>query len=202
MRRVIDVVGRTALHDTAIAHQGDLVGHAHRLIRFMGHQQDGGPFVFQHLKRRVADAVAQPVIKAGKRLVHQHNAGARGQSAGKGHALLFAARQLVRMLGAKSGQADPFQQRVYPGQPLRFVARKAKGHVLCHRQMREQREILKHQPYAPRLGRAVQAGGSHGGAVYGDYARIGAFHAGDHPQRGGFTAPRRTQQAHDLPRRH
>ena len=41
---VVDVVGRAALHDPPAAHQRDLIGHAHRLVRLMRDQKNRRPF--------------------------------------------------------------------------------------------------------------------------------------------------------------
>ena len=91
-RGVVDMIGRALLHDPPIAHQGNFIGHTHRFAGFMGHQQDRRALGFQHIKGFIANLIAQAVIKAGKRLVHQHDARTRGQGAGQSHPLLFAPR--------------------------------------------------------------------------------------------------------------
>jgi hypothetical protein len=76
----------------------------------------------------------------------------------------------------------------------------AERHVLQHRQMRKQREILKHQPNTARLGRQVDRGTKNLGPVNPDAARVGPLDPGDHPQGGRLTAARGTQQTHHLAR--
>ena len=44
-RRIVDVIGRTVLHNAPLSHQGNFVGHAHRFTRFMGDQEDGSAFI-------------------------------------------------------------------------------------------------------------------------------------------------------------
>ena len=199
--RIVDVVGRATLDDPPAAHQRDLVGHPHRLVRFVCDQDDGGALFLQDVEGGVADAVAQAVVEAGKRLVHQHHARTRGQRAGQRHPLLFAPRQLVRMLCRKTLKVDAGQQFLHPRRLCRLVAGQAKADVPGDGQMRKQRKVLKHQPDMARLGRDVHARSRHLRPVDPDLARIRRLDPGNHPQRGGLAAARRTQKTRHLPRR-
>ena len=72
-------------------------------------------FLLEDVERLVADAVAQPVVEAGEGLVHQQDRRPRRQRAGQRHALLLAARELVRILA----------RRAAPGRPGRAAPRPA-----------------------------------------------------------------------------
>jgi len=105
------------------------------------------------------------------------------------------------MLGAKPREIDPLEQFRHPPRLGRGFAGQPERHVLRHRKMRKQREILKHQPDRTGFGR--QAGGrvKHRAAVDRDGAGVGAFDPGDHPQGGGLATARWPEQAGHLPRR-
>ena len=198
-RRVVDIIGRAALYDPPAAHQRNLVGHAHRLVRLVRHQQDRRPLFLQDIQRGVADAVAQTVVQPGKGLVHQHDARARGQRARQRHALLLAPGKLVGMLFREVGQIDLFQQLGHPRRLVVPAAAQAEGDVAFHGQMREQREILKHQPDRPGFGRQEPPLVRHHRPVDPHAALIRLFDPRDHPQRRGLAATRGTQQAGHLP---
>ena len=154
-RRVVNVVRRAALHDPAIAHQRNLVRHAHRLARLVGDQQHGGAFGLEHVQGFIPDVIAQTVIKTGKRLVHQHDFGPRRKGAGQCNALLLAARQLVREAVDMAAHADFAQQFFDAGAGSAAVKFEAESHVLRDAEVRKQGEILKHQTDRPRFRRHV-----------------------------------------------
>ena len=63
-RTGVNVIGRTLLDDFAIAHQSDLIRHAHRFFRLMSDQQDGCVLFFQKVERFIPDPIAQAVVEA------------------------------------------------------------------------------------------------------------------------------------------
>ena len=166
----------------------------------MRDQQNRRAFFFQKRQGGIADPVAQAIVEARKGLIHQHDARARGQGAGQGHALLLTARQLMRVLVRKAGQIDLVQQLRHPPGLLGRIALQAKGDVARHGQMRKQREILKHQPNAAGFGRQVDGGAKDFDAINPNAACIRPIHPSNHPQRGGFSAARRAKKAHHLAR--
>ncbi len=167
----------------------------------MRDQKNRRALLLQKLQRPVANAVAQPVVEAGKGLVHQHHPRPRRQRPRQRDPLLLAPRQLVRMLRAKAGKVHLFKQFPDAPQLFRPVRPQPEAHVFGHRQMREQREILEHQPDRPRLGRDMHPRPRDQPAVDPDLARLGPLHPRDHPQRGRLAAARRPQKTGHLPRR-
>ena len=91
LRRAIEFARRADLDDRPPPHQRDTVGHAHRLLGIVGDEHCGGARLVQDAERLVAHLLAQPLVEAGKRLVHQHDARPRRHRAGERHALLLAA---------------------------------------------------------------------------------------------------------------
>ena len=199
-RRVVDIVGRTALHDAAVAHQGDLVGHAHRLAGFMRDQQHRCAFVLEDRQRLVTDVIAQTVVEARKRLVHQHDPRPRGQRPCQRHALLFAARKLVRVV-VDMRQHPDLRQKVAHARAI-IPARQTEGHVPPHGQMRKQGEILKHQPDVAGLWRLLKAAVTDQFPVDMNLAAVLRLDTGDDAQGCGLAAAGRPQKARHLPRPH
>ena len=120
----------------------------------MGDDDRGGAAFAQDRQRFGAHGVLQPGIEAGKGLVHQKHGRARRKGAGQRHALLLAAGKHMRegvrvMLQPDAGKRD---MRL----AARLLARQrgeAEADVVEDGEMREQREILEHQPDRALLGR-------------------------------------------------
>ena len=113
-RPVVKLLRPALLDDPAAAHQHDAVAHPHRLFRIVGDDDGRGAGLAQDRKRIGADAVPEPAIETGERLVHQEHAGSRHDGAGKRDALLLAARNLVRIGFRKMREADARQRRARP----------------------------------------------------------------------------------------
>jgi hypothetical protein len=62
-RGVVDILGRALLNNLPVPHQGNLIGHAHRLFGLVGDQQDRRILFAQDIQRFIADTIAQTVIK-------------------------------------------------------------------------------------------------------------------------------------------
>jgi len=199
-RRVVEVVGRAHLHDAAAAHQRDLVGHAHRLMRLMRDQQHGGACLFQQAQRLIADAVAQAFVEAREGLVHQHDPRFRRQRPCQRHPLLLAPRQLMREHVDMAGHVHPFEQFGDTGALVAARALQAEADVVGDRQMREEREILEHQADGAALGRDAVDGVADQLAIDEDLALVLHVHPGDDAQGGRFAAARMAQKAGHLPR--
>jgi hypothetical protein len=200
-RRIVDVVGRALLHDPTRPHQCDLVGHPHRLVRLMRDQKDRGTLFLQKLQGAVADAVAQPVVEARERLVHQHDARLRRQGTRQRDPLLLAARKLMRMLRPEPGKIHLFKKFPNPPRLLGPLDPQPESDIFRDRQMRKQRKILKHQPDRAHFWRHMHPWPRHGHPVQPHLTRIRPLNPGDQPQRGRLATARRPQKASHLPRR-
>ncbi len=164
----------------------------------MGDEQDRGALLLEDVEGLVADAVAQPVVEAGERLVHQEDRRLRRQRAGQRHPLLLAAGELVRELLAVAGEADPVEQ---PPRPLGAGAGGAaqpEGDVPGDAEVGEEREVLEHQADAAGLGRDVAGGVGDHPAGNRHRARVLALDPGGDPQQRGLAAAGGAEQAGDL----
>ena len=159
-------------------------GHPHQLLFLAGLQQP----VLQQL---VAQARPQVGIEAGEGFVEQQQVGSRGQRTGQGHALLLAARELVRQAAFEAGKAEARQQSGHPGLALRpRPAREPEADVSGHREVGEEGEVLEDEAEAALLRR--QAAGI--GPAQPHLPGRRGVQAGDHPQQGGLATARGAEQ--------
>jgi len=150
----VEVQRRSRLHDSPLTHQHDAIRHEHGFLGVVGHQQHAGAHFLQHVQRIVADAVTQARIETGKRFVEQHQLRCRRQRPGQRDALLLPTRQHVREDSRVALHAQQFKQFMGPAAPLLSgLGLEPEGHVVEHRQMREQRRILEGQADVTFLGR-------------------------------------------------
>ncbi len=166
----------------------------------MGDQQNGRILFAQDIEGLVTDAVAQAIVEARKRLVHQHDAGARGKGACQRHALLLATRQLMRIRLVILRQPHALQQFGHPRGIRLSVTRQTERHVLFDAEMREKREILKHQADMATFRRDTKHRVADQIAIDMDLALILHLDTRDHPQRCRFATARRAEQAGHLSR--
>ena len=153
-------------------------------------------------ERLLAHTLAEPRIEAREGLVHQQHARPRRNGASQRHALLLSARKNMRVLACVVTEPDPFERGkgfrlgLAPGE--RF---QAEGDIVEDGEVREQREVLEHEPDATLLGRHEAVGPRHLLIVDQHAASGGPFHAGGDAKERGLAAARRPEQADDLARR-
>ena len=111
---VVNIIGRALLHDMTVAHQGDLIGHAHRFFGLMGDKNHRCALFFQQFQCFIADAIAQAIVQPRKGFIHQHHFGARRKRAGQGHTLLLAARQHMDAFFPIAFEIDTGEQFLNP----------------------------------------------------------------------------------------
>ena len=136
-------------------------------------------------------------IEIGERLVEQQQGGPRDQAAGKGHALLLAARELV---GIAAFQPLQPQQRHHPLQLLvapglgRILHAQGKDDVLRDGLMGEEQEVLEHHADVAAIGRQI------GDVLSADQhaAFVGELQPGDDAQQGRLARTAGTQQGEEL----
>jgi hypothetical protein len=184
--------------DPAVVHDGDAVGHAHRLLLVVRDVQHGYAEALLDFLDLDLHLEAQVLVERAEGLVHQHDRRVEDDRARQGDALLLSAGELARITVGEA--AEPHQLEC-PGDPLadrvlRPVSRpQRKGDVLEDVEVGEDRVVLKHHAKAALLRR-------HCGdilAVDQDSAAVGAHEASDHHQRRGLTRPRRPQQREEFP---
>jgi hypothetical protein len=115
-------IGRTLIHldrrsnliDPAVIHDGDAVGHAHRLLLVVRDVQYGHAEALLDFFDLDLHLEAQVLVKRTERLVHQYNGRVEDDRARQGDALLLPARELAR--GAIGEAVEPHQFE-RPGHP-------------------------------------------------------------------------------------
>ena len=140
---------------------------------------------------------AQLGIQVGQGLVQQQDMGPGHQRSCQGHPLLLAAGKLSGVALVQPGQLHQGQDLRHPLGNLRLfqlLQLQAKGHVLKHGHMGEQRIVLEKDADVPLIGRDL----GHILPVHQDAALRGLSKAGDHPQGGGLAAAAAAQQGDHL----
>ena len=190
---------RGALHHQPPAGEIHHALAAFRLVHVVGGHQHGHA-VGGHLVDHVPELAPRLGIDAGGRFVEQQQARPMQHAGGQRHALLPAARQLLRQLIGAIGQADAFQH-LGNGTPAvaDLVEPRDELQVLGNRQVAIEAEALRHvadlQPDARRVAQQVHA-------ETGAAAAIRAQQAAQHADRGGLAAAVAAEEAADLAFRH
>jgi hypothetical protein len=129
----------------------------------------------------LAHAAAQRRVQRGEGLVQQQRLGAAGQRARERHALLLAARELVRQAPGERRDPDHLQQ---PRDPLAapLAAGEPEADVVLDAQVGEEGALLGHVADAALLRRQVRAPVIQRLLAERHGAPLGALEAGDHPQ--------------------
>ena len=108
--------GRGVLHQPALAHDRDAVGHLDALVDVVAHEDDGLRDGAVQAQEVVLQALARDRVDCGERLVHEHHRRVARQRLGEADALLLAARELG---GVAAGElvrveADELEQPAHP----------------------------------------------------------------------------------------
>ena len=128
----------------AVRHHHDAVGQQHRFVDIVGHHHHRAVAARHDLQQFVLQVGAGQRIECAERLVEQQQLGFHRQRAGDAHALLHAARHLVRPLGQRVAHADQLQCGFGASLQLRLAFHRAEDtfhrqvHVLEAGQPRQQ----------------------------------------------------------------
>lgn len=131
----------------ALVHDHDPVGHREGFFLVMGYENRGDPEALLDFANFVAQGDTDFRIERRKWFIEQQNLRARREGAGKSHALLLAARELIGVAGAEVRQADQVQHFLDAGGAFglrRAFDFEAEGDVFRHGEVREQGVGLEH----------------------------------------------------------
>ena len=191
--RVGEYLHRCAdLHERPVVHDGDPVGQLQGLDEVVGdeHQRPAKPHL--ELDQLVLHVPADERVEGGERLVEEQHLGIDGQRPGQPHPLLHAAAELLGVMIAPALEADRLQE--LPGAVLPLAAvdplhLQPVGHVVHHRAVREQPEVLEHHRHlpAPQVAQrgAVGPGELRAAHLHGSLG--GLDQVGDAPDEGGLS---------------
>ena len=141
--------------------------------------------------------LAELEVQCTQRLVQQQDLRLIDQTAGNGNTLLLAAGHLADAAALKALQADHLQHIAHlaaDGLFVHLLQAQAKGHILKHVQVREQRVLLEHGIHRTLIGGHT----SNILALQQHLTRVGFQEACDQAQGGGLAAAGRTQQRYEL----
>ncbi len=129
-------------------HHDDAVGEEDRFLDRVRDEDHGQPGALPDVEKLVLQALARHRVERAERLVHQHDLGVVGEHAGDRHALLHAARELVR-IGVGELLSGPTSSMNLSTVSLTSAAAeparcRAEADVVAHRQPGEQGVILEH----------------------------------------------------------
>ena len=137
-------------------------------------------------------------VQVGKGLVHEQQGRLDNEGAGQRHPLLLAAGQLIGLTGGQVFDLHQFQRFLDPAFDLvlgHLFGFQTVGHVLLHRQVREDGVVLEYHADVPFMGGQVVDGL----VVKADLAAVHRIETGDHAQQGGFAAAGGAQQGEEFP---
>ena len=145
------------LNDTGAHHQ-NAVRQGHRLRLIVRHVQNGKTKTALQVLDLKTHLLAEMRVQAGQRLVEQHDVGPDHQRTRQCDPLLAATREIIRT-ALRRRQQIGVAQRLFGARHDFGIGQLAhaqgEGHVLEHRQMRPDREGLKHHAEIALLGRQV-----------------------------------------------
>ena len=159
----------------------------------MGDHHAGHAHALEDIDHFKLHTVAQLFIQRAHRLIKQQQFRAFCQAAGQGHALALAAGELVRLTLRELLHVHQAQHLGHARGNFslrQLILLQAKGDILLHRHMREQRVGLEHHVDRALIRR--HAGEVH--AVEHDLPGGGLFKTGQHTQQGRFTTARGPQK--------
>ena len=192
---------RIGLFDVALAHHHHPVGNFHRLFLIVGDEHAGKFQLFMQLTQPAAQLFTHLRIQRAERFIQQQNLRLYRQGARQRHALFLTTGQLRRIAIRQVSQLHHLQQFGHFGFNRRgvgsFAARQhgqAKGDVIEHRHMAEQRIVLEDEAH-------FTVAGVHPadvGTVEADMTAGLMLQTGDNSQQGGFSGARGPQQRNHL----
>lgn len=200
--RRLNLLGRSYLLDSPFPQNGDAVGDTDRLVHVVGDEDDGLPEIFLQRYQLVLQRLAADRIERSERLVHQDDLRIGRQRAENADALLLPAAQLVGetvavAFGRKSGHLKQF---VRPAPHFRRRPSEQLGNdvdILRHGEVRKERDLLDHVPDTATERHSI----ARPDILPADDDAPGRrfFEAVDHLERRRLAAPRRTDEADQLP---
>ena len=163
----------------------------------MGHIDEGNAHLLLDTLQLDLHILPQAQVQRAQGLVQQQDLGAGHQGPGDGHPLLLAAGQLGDFPVLKALQTHHAQH--FRHALLDFLGRhlgdpQAKGDVLKHVQMREQRILLEHRVDLPLMRRDI----INPHTVKGDVSRRGRRETADNPQRCGLSTAAGAQKCEEF----
>ncbi len=196
---VVELGRRGDLLQAPGGHDAHAVAHREGLLLVVGHEQGGDAHHDLDPPDLLAELAAHLGVQRGERLVEQQDAGLDRECPSERHALLLAARHLVRVLVRLVAQAHHVERLLglaLAGGAVHAAQTQAVGHVVARGHVGEQAVRLEHDAHVPLVG-------GHPGdvpAAHQDPALVHLVQAAERPQGGGLAAAGRAEQRDELAR--
>jgi hypothetical protein len=191
------------LLDPPLVHDHDAVRRHHGLRLVVRHVDRGDLEGVVQAADLEAHLLAQIGVEVAERLIEQQHLGLDHDGARQGHTLLLAARQLGGIASLEIAHLDHVEDGVDPAVDLgarQLAHLQAEADILAHRHVRPDGVALEDHRHAPLLGRHDARRRGDLLAIHLDRAGRRRYETGDHAQRGGLAAARRTEQRDELSR--
>ena len=193
----VDLLRRAELLDPSLVHHDHAVGQGERLALIVRDVEEGEAEPLLQALHLALHADAQVGVERAQGLVEQQDLRFGDQRAGNGDPLLLAAGELAHPAIEELAELHQFGDLADLGLDRGLVVtaeRQAEGDVLANVEMREQREVLPHQPggaLVHRQRRDVLAAQQKTAARH-------RFQAGDDAQKRGLAAAARPHDGDEL----
>ena len=196
-RTAVDFWPCSQLHDNPTIHHRNPVGKVEGLFLVVCDIDRRDPELTLNPDQFKLHGLAQLQIECSERLIHQQDFGWKGERARERDALALAAGQLVRkllgLLEKRTSASISFDAaNLFVGRGPALA--KSEGHVLGHREVREERVVLKHHSDAPVLRPYI----GHVAPVDRDPAMVRTDQPGHQPQGGRLAAAGRAEQRQEF----
>ena len=192
---VVKVLRGIHLLHEAVLHDDDTGTHRHRFDLVVGDVDEGGGEAGVQLGDFRSHRSAELRVQVGQRFVEKEHFGFADDGTAERDTLSLTAGQSLGLSGQIVGDAENFRRRLdlLVDDFLRHLSQfETERHVVVHGHMGIQSVVLENHRDVPVLGNDVVDEF----AVDVQFARRNFFKAGDHTQRRGFPAARRTDE-HD-----
>ncbi len=149
-RRPVDLLRGAGLRSPSSEHDDDVIAQGQCLVLIVGDQNRRRSRLAQDLGNLGADLASKGDVERGEGFVEQDRPRSGGQGPGHCDPLRLSTGEFVRaplLITLQANQGQHLGHSVAPLPPLQSEA-----HVAGNIQMREQGELLEHEPHPPMLG--------------------------------------------------
>ncbi len=163
----------------------------------MGHEDEGDAEAALQQLQLDLHLLAQLAIERAERFVQQQNARPIHEGSRHRHTLLLTTRHLSRFAIGQFGHLHHVEGLGHPRRDLRLgdaLLPQSVGDVLTDRHVREERVVLEHRVHIALVRRNTL----HVLTTDPNVSGIGLLEPGQHAQRGGLAATRRSEQRQEL----
>src|SRR5208282_4457728 len=200
-RAVVELGGSAKLLDAALVQHGDAVGHHQRLALVVRDVDEGDAELLVKALYLELHILAQLLVERTQRLVHEEHARIEDDGARKGHALLLAAGELLRIARLEPGELHGLEHLGHAARDRLLVPPalpEREADVLLDRHVRKERIVLEDHADVAAIGWRMDDRLR----VDVDLAARGELEAGDHHERRRLARAARPQERDELARLH